>query len=50
MIGASLMVSVIGNVNVLTEMIQADIPSRALWLVITGFVLMLFLFLNHFLL
>ncbi|MBQ8666298.1 MAG: hypothetical protein IJ526_05510 [Lachnospiraceae bacterium] len=50
MIGALLMVSVIGNVNVLTEMIQADIPSRALWLVITGFVLMLFLFLNHFLL
>lgn len=50
MIGALLMVSVIGNVNVLTEMIQADIPSRALWLVIVGFVLMLFLFLNHFLL
>ena len=50
MIGALLMISVIGNVNVLTEMINADIPSRALWLVIAGFVLMLSLFINHFLL
>ncbi|MCR5474533.1 MAG: hypothetical protein K6F28_04955 [Lachnospiraceae bacterium] len=50
MIGALLMVSVIGNVNVLTEMIQADIPSRDMWQVITSLVLIFFLFINHFLL
>ena len=50
MIGALLMVSVIGNINVLTEMVEADIPSRALWQVIVSLVLIVALFVNHFLL
>ena len=50
MIGALLAVSVIGNINVLTEMIEADIPSRSLWQVIVSLVLIVALFLNHFLL
>ena len=50
MIGALLMVSVIGNVNVLTEMVDADIPSRAMWQVIVSLVLIAALFLNHFML
>ena len=50
MIGALLMVSVIGNVNVLTEMVEADIPSRALWQVLVSLVLIVALFVSHFLL
>lgn len=49
MIGALLMISVVGNVNVLSEMLDADIPSRALWQMILGFLLTFALFMNHFL-
>ena len=49
MIGALLMISVVGNVNVLSEMLDADIPSRALWQMIMGFALTFALFVNHFL-
>jgi uncharacterized membrane protein YhaH (DUF805 family) len=49
MIGALLMISVVGNVNVLSEMLDADIPSRALWQMVLGFLLTVALFVNHFL-
>ena len=49
MIGGLLMVSLVGSVNVLTEMLSASIPSRALWQLILGTVLMVALFVNHFL-
>ena len=49
MIGALLMISVVGNVNVLSEMLTADIPSRALWQMILGMALTVALFVNHFL-
>jgi len=49
MIGALLMISVVGNVNVLSEMLTAEIPSRALWQLILGMVLTVSLFVNHFL-
>ena len=48
MIGALLMVSVIGNVNVLSEMLDTMIPSRSLWQMIVGAVLTVGLFINHF--
>lgn len=50
MIGALLMVFLIGNVNVLTEMLDIDIPSRSLWQLIVGVVITLCIFINHFLL
>lgn len=49
MIGALMMACVWGNVNVLTEMLYADIPSRSLWQVILGAALTMVLFINHFL-
>lgn len=49
MIGALMMVSVIGNVNVLSEMLETTIPSRSLWQMIVGAVLTVGLFINHFL-
>lgn len=49
MIGALLMISVVGNINVLSEMLAADIPSRALWQMLLGLVLTVALFVNHFL-
>ena len=48
MIGALLMVSVIGNVNVLSEMLDTTVPSRTLWQMIVGDVLTVGLFINHF--
>lgn len=48
MIGALLMVSVIGNVNVLSEMLDTTVPSRTLWQMIVGAVLTVSLFINHF--
>lgn len=48
MIGALMMVSVIGNVNVLSEMLDTMIPSRSLWQMIVGAVLTVGLFINHF--
>ena len=48
MIGALMMLCVIGNVNVMSEGLEAEIPSRALWQMIIGSVLTLGLFLNHF--
>jgi len=48
MIGALLMVSVIGNVNVLSEMLDTTVPSRTLWQMIVGAVLTVCLFINHF--
>ena len=48
MIGALMMVSVIGNVNVLSEMLDTTVPSRALWQMIVGAVLTVGLFINHF--
>ena len=44
-----MMVSVIGNVNVLSEMLETTIPSRSLWQMIVGAVLTVGLFINHFL-
>lgn len=49
MIGALMMACVWGNVNVLTEMLYADIPSRSFWQVILGAALTMVLFINHFL-
>lgn len=49
MIGALMMACVWGNVNVLTEMLNSDIPSRSLWQMIFGAVLTIALFINHFL-
>jgi hypothetical protein len=49
MIGALMMACVWGNVNVLTEMLDADIPSRSLWQVALGAALTMVLFINHFL-
>ncbi|MBR1431842.1 hypothetical protein [Ruminococcus sp.] len=48
MIGALMMVSVIGNDNVLSEMLDTTVPSRALWQMIVGAVLTVGLFINHF--
>lgn len=48
MIGALMMLCVIGNVNVMSEGLETEIPSRALWQMIIGSVLTLGLFLNHF--
>ena len=48
MIGALLMVCVVGNVNVLSEMLSVPIPSRSLWQLIVGFVLTVGIFINHF--
>ena len=48
MIGALMMVSVIGNVNVLSEMLDTTVPSRTLWQMIVGAVLTVGLFINHF--
>ena len=48
MIGALMMVSVIGNVNVLSEMLDTTVPSRTLWQMIVGAVLTVSLFINHF--
>ena len=50
MMGALLMVCVIGNVNVLTEMLDADIPSRSLWQIVISLIFITALFINHFLL
>ena len=50
MIGALLAVSIIGNVNVLTEMLEVNIPSRSLWQVILSLVLITALFVSHYLL
>ena len=47
MIGA-LMISAIGNVNVLSEMLDTTVPSRTLWQMIVGAVLTVGLFINHF--
>ena len=49
MIGALMMTCVWGNVNVLTEMLNSDIPSRSLWQMILGAALTIALFINHFL-
>lgn len=49
MTGALLMISVVGNVNVLSEMLSEDIPSRNLWQLIVGLVVTTALFANHFL-
>ena len=49
MIGALMMTCVWGNVNVLTEMLNSDIPSRSLWQMILGAALTITLFINHFL-
>lgn len=48
MIGALMMISVIGNVNVLSEALDISVPSRALWQMIVGAVLTVVLFFNHF--
>ena len=48
MIGALMMVSVIGNVNVLSEMLDTTVPSRTLWQMVVGAVLTVGLFINHF--
>ena len=48
MIGALTMVSVLGNITVLSEMLDTSVPSRALWQLILGAVLMIGLFINHF--
>lgn len=48
MIGALMMVSVIGNVNVLSEMLDTTVPSRTLWQMVVGAVLTVVLFINHF--
>jgi len=48
MIGALMMVSVIGNVNVLSEMLDTTVPSRTLWQMIVGAVFTVGLFINHF--
>ena len=48
MIGALMMISAIGNVNVLSEMLDTTIPSRTLWQMVVGAVLTVGLFINHF--
>ena len=48
MIGALMMISVIGNVNVLSEMLDTTVPSRTLWQMVVGAVLTTGLFINHF--
>lgn len=48
MISALLMISVVGNVNVLSEILSAPIPSRSLWQMIVGFILTVGIFINHF--
>ena len=48
MIGALLMLCIIGNVSVLSEMLDTTVPSRTLWQLIVGAVLMIGLFINHF--
>ena len=48
MIGALMMVSVIGNVNVLSEMLDTTVPSRTLWQMVVGAVLTVGLFINYF--
>lgn len=47
-IGALMMISVMGNVNVMTEMIETSVPSRAFWQMLFGTVLTFALFMNHF--
>jgi hypothetical protein len=49
MIGALLMISVVGNANVLSEMLETPVPSRNLWQMIFGLVVMVSIFVNHFL-
>lgn len=49
MIGALLMISVVGNINVLSEMLDTDIPSRTLWQMIFSLIVMTAIFINHFL-
>ena len=48
MIGALLMICVFGNVNVLSEMLEESIPSRALWQMLVGFAVTVAIFINHF--
>ncbi len=52
MTGALLMVFLFGNHNVFMAIINkvedGNVPSRADWQVIAGFILALFLFINHF--
>lgn len=48
MLGALMMICVIGNVNVMSEMLAASIPSRSLWQIAVGSVLTIGLFINHF--
>ena len=48
MIGALLMICVFGNVNVLSEMLEESIPSRALWQMLVGFAVTVAIFMNHF--
>ena len=48
MIGALLMISVVGNLNVLSEMLEEPIPSRALWQMLVGFAVTVAIFINHF--
>ena len=48
MIGALMMISVIGNVNVLSEMLDTPVPSCSLWQMAVGAVLTIGLFINHF--
>jgi len=48
MIGALMMICVIGNVNVMSEMLETAIPSCTLRKMIAGSVLTFGLFLNHF--
>ena len=47
-IGALLMISVVGNLNVLSEMLEEPIPSRALWQMLVGFAVTVAIFINHF--
>jgi hypothetical protein len=48
MIGALMMISVVGNVNVLSEMLETSVPSRSLWQMVIGAVVTVGLFINHF--
>lgn len=48
LMGALLMISIVGNVNVLSEMLTEDIPSRNLWQLKIGLVVTAAIFINHF--
>ena len=48
MIGGLMMISVVGNVNVMAEMLTTPVPSRTLWQMVVGSVLTVGLFINHF--